>query len=171
MAKDKKFLNLLEKYESRYEQQGFLVGDVFKFNDDFKSHEKYKELPGNVKDVIDSMIDSGLHTRVSQVNADSDDVVVASDHGGGRLVGKIRIPCCLGAPVDFGVNLPPIADVQKRDDKVTVKPEEAEEIKFHDQEEDEEEVVAEETEVVAEEAEVATEEEVVAESSYTQKYL
>ena len=35
MAKDKKFLSLLEKYQSRFETKGFLVGDVFKFNDNF----------------------------------------------------------------------------------------------------------------------------------------
>lgn len=131
MAKDNKFLALLETYESRYDQQGFLVGDVFKFNDDFKSHDQYKDLPDNVRAVIDSMIDSGLHVRVSQVNADTGDVVVASDHGGGRLVGKIRIPSALGAPVDFGANLPPIADVQRRDDKVNIKPEEADPVPTH----------------------------------------
>lgn len=122
MAKDNKFLSLFETYESRYDQKGFKVGDVFKFNDDFKSHDQYKGLPDNVKAVIDSMIDSGLHVRVSQVNADAGDVVVASDHGGGRLVGKIRLPLELGQPVDFGVNLPPVADVQKRDDKVNITP-------------------------------------------------
>jgi len=164
MAKDKKFLNLLEKYESRFEQQGFLVGDVFKFNSDFKSHEKYKDLPQNVKDVLDSMIDSGLHTRVSQVN-DRGDVVVASDHGGGRLVGKIRIPSALGEPVDFGVNLPPIADVQKRDDEVSIKPEEVPELPTLGNsegpvKEEDEEVVAESTEEVAEKSD-----------TYTQRYL
>jgi len=79
MAKDNKFLTLLEAYESRYNQKGFLVGDVFKFNDDFKSHDQYKALPDNVCAVIDSMIDSGLHIRVSQVGANQDHVVVASD--------------------------------------------------------------------------------------------
>ena len=77
------------------------------------------------------MIDSGLHVRVSQVNADTGDVVVASDYGGGRLVGKVRIPSALGAPVDFGVNLPPIADAQRRDDKVNIKPEEAAPVPIH----------------------------------------
>jgi len=165
MAKDKKFLNLLEKYESRYEQQGFLVGDVFKFNSDFKSHEAYKALPGNVKEVIDSMIDSGLHTRVSQVNGDSGDVVVASDHGGGRLVGKIRIPTALGVPVDFGDNLAPIPEVQKRDDKVTIKPEEVPELPKHGNSEGP--VKEEDEEVVAE----STEESVESEDTYTQRYL
>ena len=52
MAKDKKFLSLLEKYQERFEQKGFLVGDVFKFNDNFKSHEAYKDLQPNVKTLL-----------------------------------------------------------------------------------------------------------------------
>jgi|MEHZ01.6.fsa_nt_MEHZ011640429.1_3 hypothetical protein len=165
MAKDNKFLTLLEAYESRYNQKGFLVGDVFKFNDDFKSHDQYKALPDNVCAVIDSMIDSGLHIRVSQVGADPENVVVASDQGGGRLINKITIPISLGAPVDFGINLPPIADVQKRYDKINIKPEEVPklpslsnskgEVKKGEGDEDEE--------VVAESVE--------SNDTYTQRYL
>ena len=129
MAKDNKFLNLLEKYQSRFEQKGFLVGDVFKFNDNFKSHEHYKALPANVKDLLDSYIDSGLHIRVAGVEDDAEHIVVAQDHGGGRMVGKVTIPCCLGEPVDFGDNLAPIPEVQKRHDKVNIKPVEVEENK------------------------------------------
>jgi hypothetical protein len=162
MAKDKKFLSLLETYESRYNQQGFLVGDVFKFNDDFKSHDQYKNLPDNVRAAIDSMIDSGLHVRVSQINANSDNVVVASDYGGGRLVGKILIPSALGAPVDFGVNLPPIADVQKRYDKVNIKPEEVPELP---------QLSNSAGAVKAEEDEEVVAESIKTSDTYTQRYL
>ncbi|MDH3930496.1 MAG: hypothetical protein OEV22_21410, partial [Deltaproteobacteria bacterium] len=86
-------------------------------------------------------------------------------HGGGRLVGKIRIPSALGEPVDFGVNLPPIADVQKRDDEVSIKPEEVPELPTLGNsegpvKEEDEEVVAESTEEVAEKSD-----------TYTQRYL
>ena len=67
MAKDNKFLNLLETYQSRYEQAGFLVGDVFKFNDNFKSHGDYKAMTQDIKDLLDSYIESGLHLRVVAV--------------------------------------------------------------------------------------------------------
>ena len=127
MAKDKKFLTLLEKYQERFEQKGFLVGDVFKFNDNFKSHESYKALPANVKDVLDHYIDSGLHIRVTQADG-SDEIVVAQDHGGGRFVGKVTIPCCLGEPVDFGANLPPVPEVQRHETKVDIKPVEVPEL-------------------------------------------
>jgi len=119
----------------------------------------------NVCAIIDSMIDSGLHIRVSQVGADPENVVVASDQGGGRLINKITIPISLGAPVDFGINLPPIADVQKRYDKINIKPEEVPklpslsnskgEVKKGEGDEDEE--------VVAESVE--------SNDTYTQRYL
>lgn len=141
MAKSNKFLSLLETYQSRFQQAGFLKGDVFKFNDNFKSDESYKALQPDVKDLIDQYIDSGLHIRVVGVEQDPEHIVIAQDHTGGRIVGKVSIPCCLGKPECFGDNLAPIPDEVRRDDKVTIKPEEVEPVKFnHDEDE---EVVAE----------------------------
>ena len=62
MARRKKVLSLYESYITRYERGGFLVGDIFKFNNNFRSSEDYKALGQNVKDLIDQMIDSGLIT-------------------------------------------------------------------------------------------------------------
>ncbi len=53
----KKFVNLHESYMKRYERGGFLVGDVFKFNDDFKSTDEYKELGANTHGLLDKIID------------------------------------------------------------------------------------------------------------------
>ena len=61
---DKKFVNLHESYMRRYERGGFLVGDVFKFNDDYQSTDCYKALPKKTKDMLTNMSDSGLHIRV-----------------------------------------------------------------------------------------------------------
>lgn len=121
MAKDNKFLSLLEKYQSRFETKGFLVGDVVKFDKDFKSKDSYKSMADNVKELIDSYIDSGLHIRVTQVDG-GNDLVVAQDHGGGRFVGKVTIPTSIVSPVDFGDNLPPVPEVQRHDTKVDIKP-------------------------------------------------
>ena len=171
----------MKSINQRFEQKGFLVGDVIKFNDNFKSHESYKALPENVKEVIDSYIDSGLHIRVTQADG-SDEIVVAQDHGGGRFVGKVTIPCCLGAPVDFGDNLPPVPEVQRHETKVDIKPVEVpalpEDTTDMDSkvpteggnvthpihEEDEEEVVEESTEEVVEGPKEK-------DASYTQQYL
>lgn len=141
MAKEKKFVNLFESYMRRFERAGFLVGDVFKFNDNFKSSDEYKALGSNVKELIDQMIESGLHVRVvgikdtsparypSNDGTSSLDVVldIALDSGGGRYTHYCSIPCCLGEPVQYAPNLPPIPDAMRRNDKVTIKPEEAEE--------------------------------------------
>ena len=64
---DKKFVNLHESYMRRYERGGFLVGDVFKFNDNFNSTECYKALGAKTKTIIDQIIDSGLHIRVLNI--------------------------------------------------------------------------------------------------------
>ena len=60
----KKFVKLHESYMRRYERGGFLVGDVFKFNDNFKSSDGFKQLGTNTQDLINQMIDSGLHIRI-----------------------------------------------------------------------------------------------------------
>ena len=141
MAKSNKFTTLLESYMKRYERGGFLVGDVFKFNDNFKSDDAYKDLADNVKGNIDSMIDSGLHIRVINIKDTSParypasdqtsslDVVldIALDTGGGRYTDQCSIPCCLGSCEQYAPNLPPIPDAQRGKDKVTIKPEEVEE--------------------------------------------
>lgn len=130
MAKDKKFLHLFEyymaKYPARGTQGGFQQNDVFKFNDNFKSHEAYEDLPTNVKEIVDEFIDTGLHLRVRGISPEGDRVTLSVDHGGGRYVGNVDVPCCLGEPVDFGVNLPPIPDVQKRKDNININPQEIE---------------------------------------------
>ena len=127
MAKSNKFTTLLESYMKRYERGGFLVGDVFKFNDNFKSDDAYKDLADNVKGNIDSMIDSGLHIRVINIKDTSParypasdqtsslDVVldIALDTGGGRYTDQCSIPCCLGSCEQYAPNLLPIPDEQR----------------------------------------------------------
>ena len=54
----KKYLTLVEAYLSRFQRGGFLVGDVFKFNDNFKTLDCYKNLGQNV----------GGHTYSSDVS-------------------------------------------------------------------------------------------------------
>jgi hypothetical protein len=116
----------MAKYPARGTQGGFQQNDVFKFNDNFKSDEAYKALATNVKDIVDEFIDTGLHLRVRGISPDGDKVTLSVDHGGGRYVGNVDVPCCLGEPVDFGVNLPPIPDVQKRKDNININPQEIE---------------------------------------------
>lgn len=139
---NKKYLTLVETYLSRYQRGGFLVGDVFKFNDNFKSEECYAKLGQNVKDMIDQMIESGLHVRVvgirdstaprypgnPQTSSNDVELTLALDNGGGRYTHYINISPELGTPETFYPNLPPIPDAVRRKDKVNIKPEELEEI-------------------------------------------
>ena len=52
MAKQRKFIPLFESYMNRFERGGFLVGDIFNFNDNFKSQDEYKDLGQNIKDML-----------------------------------------------------------------------------------------------------------------------
>ena len=119
----------------RYERGGFLVGDCFKFNDNFKSTDEFKALGSNTQELLQQMIDSGLNVRVVGIKdttsarypANSDtttlDVVLdlALDSGGGRYTHHVSIPSTLGQSVEFYPNLPPIPDAQKRKSDVNIK--------------------------------------------------
>lgn len=139
--KKKKFLTLLESYMKRFERGGFLVGDVFEFNKNFKSQPEYKQLAQNVRDEIDNMINTGLHIRVVGIKdtspqrypgsdmSSSLDVVLnlAVDIGGGRTMNHVSVPGCLGQSIQFAPNLLPIPDAMRRKDKVNIKPAEFDE--------------------------------------------
>ena len=139
MAKKKRFLPLLESYMRRYERGGFLVGDIFKFDKDFKSSDDYKQLGQNVKDLIDQITDSGLHIHVVNIRDENPQrypgggdgallpiLDIALSTSGGRTSHHVSIPCSLGAPISYDPNLPPIPDALRRKDKVNIKPEELE---------------------------------------------
>lgn len=138
----KKYLTLVEAYLRRHERGGFLVGDVFKFNKDFKSTPEYKKLGSNTQDMIDQMIDSGLHVRVvgikdttsprypgnPQTSSTDVELTLALDNGGGRYSHYVNILPVLGTPETYYPNLPPIPDAIIRKSKVNIKPEELEKI-------------------------------------------
>jgi len=135
MAKQKNFINLIENYKKRFESGGFLVGDIFKFNDNFKTQDDYKSLGQGVKDHIDRMIDSGLHIRVVDLrdmypgrypgsqggSSSSPMLVIALDTTGGRLQDHCTIPCSLGQPADdpYPQSIP---DALIRPNNINIKP-------------------------------------------------
>jgi len=134
----KKFVKLHESYMRRYERGGFLVGDIFKFNDNFKSQDSYKALGTKTQELIDQIIDSGLNIQIVDIKdtdparypanpaTSSMNVVlnIALDTGGGRYSHYCSIPCDLGQSVQYAPNLAPIPDALRRADKVNIKPEE-----------------------------------------------
>ena len=136
----KKYLTLVETYLSRFERGGFLVGDVFKFNDNFKSSEMYKKLGRNSQELIDQMIDTGLHVRVvgikdttsprypgnPQTSSADVSLTLAVDNGGGRYTHYVNVSPELGTPESYYPNLPPIPDAVIRPNNVNIKPKELE---------------------------------------------
>jgi len=133
-----KYLTLIEAYHKRHERGGFLVGNVFKFNKNFKSSESYKKLGVNTQEMIDEMIESGLHIRVvgirdttsprypgnPQTSSNEVELTVALDNGGGRYTHYINIATDLGTPEFHYPNLPPIPDAIIRKNNTNIKPEE-----------------------------------------------
>lgn len=138
----KKYLTLVETYLSRFERGGFLVGDVFKFNNNYKSSESYKSLGYNTQQLIDQMLETGLHVRVVGIKdstsprypgnpqTSSNDVLLtlALDNGGGRYTHYVTVKPDLGTSVNFYPNLPPIPDSVIRKNNINVKPKEVEKI-------------------------------------------
>jgi hypothetical protein len=136
----KKYLTLVETYLSRFQRGGFLIGDVFKFNDNFKNSEGYKKLGQNTRDLIDQMIESGLHVRVVGIKdttsprypgnpqTSSNDVLLtlALDNGGGRYTHYVNITPDLGTAETFYPNLPPVPDAVVRKNNINIKPKELE---------------------------------------------
>lgn len=141
----KKFEALFEAAMNRYQRSGFLYGDRVKFVDGFKTHDEYKELGQNVKDLIDQMLNSGLNIRVTDVKNKYPSITAANptqstgqvfldialDSGGGRYTHLCTIPSCLVSTVDDSPNLPPIPDEFRRKNKFTIKPEELEQDEEH----------------------------------------
>lgn len=142
---DKKFETLFEAAMDRYQRNGFLYGDRIEFVDGFKTHEEYKELGENVRELLDQMINSGLNIRVTGIKSKYPSYYAASptqstgqvfldialDSGGGRYTHLCTIPSCLVKPLEDYPNLPPIPDEVRRKNKITIKPEEMEQDEEH----------------------------------------
>lgn len=132
----KNFIQVCESNITRYTRGGFLVGDYIEFVKGFKEHEPYKKLAKNVQDLIDQMIDSGLHIRVVGINdttptrypgnpdTDAGGVIlnIALDNGGGRYTHYTVLPPCCAEPVNYYPNLAPLPDGVVRPNGEILKP-------------------------------------------------
>jgi hypothetical protein len=134
----KKFLKLCNEMYERHTRGGFLYGDYVKFKDDATSHEEYKALSDNIKELISDMQKSGLHIRVVGINdldntrypgnsgTSNGKVVlnIALDNGGGRYTHHCTVPsCCLAPITDFYPNVaPPLSDKLVRPNGTIITP-------------------------------------------------
>lgn len=118
----KRFLQICESVIDRHTRGGFLFGDYVKFGDDIISHDDYKALGDNIKELISDMQKSSLHIRVVGVNDMCSSrypgnpetmngkvvVNIALDNGGGRYTHYCTVPsCCLVPVTDFYPNVAP----------------------------------------------------------------
>jgi len=124
---------------TRFQRQGFLVGDVVKFVDGFVTKEFFKKCSDEMKQRIKEIADMGkeMNLRVvavkneypsrapgNEFNMNGQTVLdIAIDYGGGRYYNAITVPCDLMQRLDYGVNYAPLPAALKRDNMITLKPE------------------------------------------------
>lgn len=133
-----KFDTLLEGVFQRYQGGGFLTGDLVKIKEQILASEWAKDRGSNTIDAVKKFLESGLNVRVSAVKTLRPQVQTGIDQAGasdryfadialetapGMFTDYLEIPCEYLEYVDTGINLSPVSDEQKRDDDITIKPE------------------------------------------------
>jgi hypothetical protein len=141
---EKRFKKLYEATLSRYTRGGFLTSDRVKFVDNALKTDFFKNQPESIKSAVQDLIDSGLNLRVRNVKSampavmgagNPDDygysfsIEVVPEIAPGRFdVNKaVTVPANLCVHQSDGINLPPIPDSLKYDNKVAIKPKEVKE--------------------------------------------
>ena len=126
-----KFINLYESAIQRFTRGGLLVGDLVKFKKNIFDDDFFKNQSANYADKVKSFIDSGLNIRVSSIktvrpsyqpgnvyNEGSEflaDVVL--EKAPGLYYDFITVPVRILEHFDTGINLAPVPDSLRYDDK------------------------------------------------------
>lgn len=133
-----KFDTLLEGVFQRFQGGGFLTGDLVKIKENILSSEWASSKGANTHEAIKKFLESGLNIRVSAVKtlrpqvqssidqAGASDVYyadVALESAPGMFTDYMEVPCEFLEYVETGINLSPVSDEHRRDDKITIKPE------------------------------------------------
>lgn len=132
-----KFMHLYESSIQRYTRGGFLTGDLVKFKDGFASDEFFKKQAVNYLTKVDEWVKSGLNIRVSAIKAvrppagfpgniqneaQSFLVDVVLERAPGLYFEFITVPAHVLEHIDTGVNLAPVPDSLKYDNKEQIDP-------------------------------------------------
>lgn len=126
-----KFQKLYESAIQRFTRGGLLVGDLVKFKQGFQGDDFFKNQSANYSDKVKSFIDSGLNIRVSSIktvrpsyqpgnvyNEASEFIVdIVLEKAPGLYYEFITVPMRILEHVDTGVNLAPIPDALRYDDR------------------------------------------------------
>lgn len=134
------FVDLYESAMQRYTLGGLLAGDVVIFREGAFNDPWYKALGENTKEKIQSMVNSGLNLRVSNIksvlpavqgagNTDYTgteyNVDITSEIAPGRYMDFVTVPGRMLQPKSSYPNLPEVPEVFKKDDpsrRVNIKP-------------------------------------------------
>lgn len=140
-----KFEKITESTLTRYQQGGLMIGDVVKIKKNALNHPKIKEMGDNVKGNIKMLMDTDLHLRVKAIKSASRDgdpnvsdgmgmgygatfsptdfwIDIAVEHSPGFTTDPVSLPIEVLERIDFGANLPPIPDSQRRKGNINIKP-------------------------------------------------
>lgn len=140
---ERKFLRLYEAALSRYTRGGFLTSDRVKFVDNALKNTFFKNQPDSIRTAVQGLIDSGLNLRVKNVKSAAPAVMGAGnpDDSGYSFTIEVvpeiapgtfdynrtvTVPANLLSHQNDGINLPPIPDQFKYDNKVSITPKEVE---------------------------------------------
>ena len=126
-----KFAKLYESAIQRFTRGGLLVGDLVKFKKNIFDDDFFKNQSSNYADKVKSFIDSGLNIRISSIktvrpsyqpgnvynegNEFIADVVL--EKAPGLYYDFITVPVRVLEHFDTGVNLAPVPDSLRYDDK------------------------------------------------------
>jgi hypothetical protein len=126
-----KFINLYESTIQRFTRGGLLVGDLVKFKNDIFGNDFFKNQSANYVEKIKSFINSGLNIRVSSIkpvrpsyqpgnvyNESSEFLVdIVLEKAPGLYYEFVTVPMNVLEHFDTGVNLAPIPDSLRYDDR------------------------------------------------------
>lgn len=128
-----KFIKLYESAIQRFTRGGLLVGDLVKFKDGYGNDDFFKDQSSNYIEKIKSFINSGLNIRVSSIkpvrpsyqpgnvyNESSEFLVdIVLEKAPGLYYEFITVPMRILEHFDTGVNLAPIPDALRYDNKAS----------------------------------------------------
>jgi hypothetical protein len=126
-----KFINLYESAIQRFTRGGLLVGDLVKIKQGFQSDDFFKNQSSNYVNKLKEFVDSGLNIRISSIkpvrpsmqagnvyNEASEFIVdIVLERAPGLYYDFITVPMRVLEHVDTGVNLAPIPDSLRYDDR------------------------------------------------------
>jgi hypothetical protein len=134
-----KFQELYEGTFTRFQGGGFLTGDLVKLSPSILKSPWASKLGGNYLEQLRRFLESDLNIRVSVVKtlrpgtqgSFQQDMGAGNEYYAdicleevpGKFLDFTEVPCEFLEMLDTGVNLSPIADSQKRESDINIKPE------------------------------------------------